>query len=388
MAIDATLGVTDLVEALHERVARTPTALGGEAGRAVRQVTRRVYGAIRGTTRVVGSALDAALARLGPLVGALPDLPQRDALVAALNGLIGDYLAETGNPLAIPMRLRDGAGALELRRDALAAALPAASATVVVAVHGLCMNDRQWSRAGHDHRVALARDLRASVVSLHYNSGLHVSTNGRELADLLEAMLAAWPVRVERLIVLGHSMGGLVARSAAHYGALAGQRWTAALDALAFLGTPHHGSPFERGGHAIDVLLESVPYAKPFARLGRVRSAGITDLRHGSVVDDDWQGRDRFARLAIVRHPIPLPAGVACTAIAGSLSASASGAGKRWRGDGVVSVASALGRHRNPRFELAIPARRRWVAPSTGHLALLASPAVYERLRSALLQRR
>ena len=386
MAIDATLGVTDLVEALHERIARTPVALGGPAGRAVRRITGHVYRAIRGTTRAVGGALDAALEQLAPLLAQLPDLPAREALVAALNGLMGDYLAETGNPLAIPMRLRSGAGTLELERDALAAALPGASTTVVVAVHGLCMNDRHGSRAGHDHRAALAHDLRATVVSLHYNTGLHVSTNGRALADLLEAMVAAWPVRLTRLIVLGHSMGGLVARSAAHYATLAGQRWTSQLDGLVFLGTPHHGSPLERGGHAIDILLESVPYAAPLARLGRVRSAGITDMRFGSVVDEDWQGRDRFARPAIVRHPIALPAGVACTGIAGSLSANVRGDDRRLRGDGIVSVASALGRHRDPRFDLALPARRGLVVPSTGHLALLASPAVHARLRVALLR--
>jgi hypothetical protein len=183
-------------------------------------------------------------------------------------------------------------------------------------------------------------------------------------------------------------MGGLVARSAAHYGALAGHGWTTALESLVFLGTPHHGSPFERGGHAVDILLDAVPYAKPFARLGRVRSAGITDMRHGSVVDEDWQGRDRFARRAIVRHPVPLPAGVTCLAIAGSLSPGPSGTIRRWRGDGIVPVASALGQHRNPRFALAIPARRRWVVASTGHLALLASPAVHARLRGALRPRR
>ena len=387
MAVDATLGVTGLVEAMHERIARTPVRLGGPVGRAVERVTGQVYRAIRGATRAVGGGLDAALERLGPLIDRLPDLPAREALVAALNGLLGDYLADRGNPLAIPMRLRRGGVPLRLTSEALAAALPDASSTVIVAVHGLCMNDRQWSRDGHDHRTALARGLRATVVSLHYNSGMHVSTSGRAFADLLEALVAAWPVRVARLIIVGHSMGGLVARSAAHYGGLAGHGWTTVLDGLVFLGTPHHGSPLERGGHEIDVLLEAVPYAAPFARLGRVRSAGITDMRDGSVVDEDWEGRDRFARRAMPRHPVPLPAGVACTAIAGSLSARIRDDGRGARGDGLVPVASALGAHRNPRFDLAIPAERRYIAASTGHLALLASAAVTERMLSALRRR-
>ena len=386
MAIDATLGVTDLVEALHARIAHTPLRLGGPAGGAVGRVTGRVYRAIRRVTRAVGGGLDAVLARLVPLVGEVPDTPAREALVAALNGVLGDYLADTGNPLAIPMRFRHDGAALDLARGALAARFPRPSSTLVVTVHGLCLNDRHWSRAGHDHGAALARDLDAAVVSLHYNSGLHVSTNGREFAASLEALVAAWPVAVARLVVVGHSMGGLLARSAAHYGALAGHRWRGVLESLVFLGTPHHGSPLERGGHAVDVFLDAVPFAAPFARLGRVRSAGITDMRHGSVVDDDWKDRDRFARRGVVRHPIPLPPGVACHAIAGSLAATVTADNRRVRGDGIVTVASALGLHRNPRFDLAIPATHRFIAASTGHLALLASAAVYARMREWLVR--
>jgi pimeloyl-ACP methyl ester carboxylesterase len=249
----------------------------------------------------VGGGVDAMLDTLAPLVRELPDTPRRDALLAALNGVLGDHLAATGNPLAIPMRLRRSRRGARPSPRALAARVPRASATVVVAVHGLCMSDRHWARDGHDHRAVLARALAADVLSLSYNTGLHVSTNGRELAALLETLVDAWPVEVKRLVVVGHSMGGLVARSAAEYGARSQHRWRDRLDSLVFLGTPHHGSPLERAGHGVDVLLESVPYAAPFARLGRVRSAGITDMRYGSVADEDWQGRDRFARGRVKR---------------------------------------------------------------------------------------
>jgi pimeloyl-ACP methyl ester carboxylesterase len=215
---------------------------------------------------------------------------------------------------------------------------------------------------------------------MHYNTGLHVSTNGRALADALESLVAAWPVPVARLVVVGHSMGGLVARSAVHYGARSHHRWIRVLDSLVFLGTPHLGAPLERAGNLVDGLLGAVPWTAPFARLGRVRSAGITDMRHGSVVDDDWVGRDRFARRGALRHPVPLPAGVACFAIAGSLSATIGGERRRMRGDGIVTVASALGLHADPRIDLAISPARRWIAPSTGHLVLLGSPRVQDRM--------
>jgi hypothetical protein len=384
LAVDATLGLTDLVEALHGRIARAPVRLTGATGDAVDRVTGQVYRAIRGVTRAVGASMDAILEQLAPLVREIPDTPRRDALVAALNGVLGDHLAATGNPLAIPMRLRRDGEAVDVAPDTLAARVARPSTTLVVAVHGLCMSDRHWARDGNDHRVTLACALDADVLSLHYNTGLHVSTNGRELAALLERLVDAWPGRVARLVVVGHSMGGLVARSAAEYGARAKHRWRGILESLVFLGTPHHGSPLERVGHGVDVLLEAVPYAAPFARLGRVRSAGITDMRHGSVVDEDWQGRDRFAPGRSRRHPVSLPAGVACHAIAGSLAAAVSADGRGMRGDGIVTIASALGRHRDPRLDLGLPPAHRWIAASTGHLALLASGAVSERMVSVL----
>ena len=157
------------------------------------------------------------------------------------------------------------------------------------------MNDLQWSRGGHDHGAALARDCGFTPVYLRYNSGQHVSINGHALAQQLQGLVDAWPVPLERCVLLGHSMGGLLARSALHYGTQAGLGWRSRVTDLVCLGTPHHGAPLERAGNWIDMLLGATPYAAPFARLGKLRSAGITDLRHGNLVDEDWVGRDRFA---------------------------------------------------------------------------------------------
>ena len=133
----------------------------------------------------------------------------------------------------------------------------------------------------------MARRWRASWASqpvyLHYNSGRHVSENGREFAALLEQLVAGWPVPVDELVIVGHSMGGLVARSACHHAEAQGQAWLASLTKLVCLGTPHHGAPLERGGRWVDVLLGLSPYVAPFARLGKARSAGITDLRFGNL---------------------------------------------------------------------------------------------------------
>ncbi len=53
-------------------------------------------------------------------------------------------------------------------------------------------------------------------VYLRYNTGLPVGRNGADLAWLLDDLVAAWPVPVRSIALVGHSMGGLVVRAAFH----------------------------------------------------------------------------------------------------------------------------------------------------------------------------
>ncbi len=414
MAVDATSGITGLVQALQARIARTPTQVAGPViGGTINGITDLGYDGVRGVTRAVGSGLDAVLRQLERALASASGEPAgddvaapargRDALVAALNGVLGDYLEETHNPLAIRMGFRKGGVALAIDAAGLAAAFPTSRPHLVVLLHGLCMNDLQWTRdtldgLSHDHGASLARDLDVTPLYLHYNSGRHISINGREFALLLESLVAAWPVPVERLTLLGHSMGGLVARSAVQCAEEAGLGWRQRLAAMVFLGTPHHGAPLERGGQWIDGLLLATGYTAPFSRLGRVRSAGITDLRHGSVRDGDWRGRNRFAHGEDTRTPRPLPQGVACHAVAATLGdgsalnarlhrdGAALGDCAALPGDGLVPVASALGQHAAERFTLGFAAGDCWVASATGHLDLLSSRAVYARVHAWLAE--
>jgi pimeloyl-ACP methyl ester carboxylesterase len=284
----------------------------------------------------------------------------------------------------LPGHGRSGGAPLVLEREALAQALPDAGPRLLVLVHGLCMNDRQWLRNGHDHGAALARDRGWTPVYLRYNSGLHVSINGHALAAQLERLLAAWPTALQRLAIVGHSMGGLVARSAVQAAERSALAWPERLGDLVFLGTPHHGAPLERAGHWVDLVLGATPYAAPFARLGRVRSAGITDLRHGHVLDEDWVGRDRFARSGDRRQPLPLPAGVRCFALAASLGAQGGTIKEKLLGDGLVPLDSALGRHADPARALAFAPDRQWIAYGMNHLDLLDRAEVYEQLKTWL----
>ncbi len=390
LAVDATTGVTDLVEAVHHAITSPPGLARKKQRGRTRGITGLVYKSIRGITYLVGGGMELAFQQVGPLLGQPVPPPEsleaeerRQAILAALNGVLGNHLAESGNPLAISMTLRSGGQELALERQSLTAAFPQPGAKLLVLVHGLCMNDLQWNRAGHDHGAALERDLGYTPVYLHYNTGLHISTNGRAFARLLETLVEQWPQPVEEIVILAHSMGGLVARSACHYAREAGYAWPHQLRKLIFLGTPHHGSPLERSGNLADVLLAAAPYAAPFSRLGQMRSAGITDLRYGSLLDEDWQGRERFAYAPDRRRIVPLPEGVRSYAIAATLGKHPRDLKGRLLGDRLVPVDSALGRHVDPDRCLAFPKAHQWVAYGMNHTDLLARSEVYERIQLA-----
>lgn len=364
--------MTNLVEAMHERIARRPGAMASSGGR-TRGLTGLVYQTVRGVTRLAGGGIDALLGLLPLATDASPTSREREALVAALNGMIGDHLARSGNPLATPMTLRLHGEVVET--------MPPECERALILVHGLCMNDLQWTRDGHDHGQALQRDLGLAPLYLRYNSGEHISTNGRELAERLEALLGAAGPQLQRVVLLCHSMGGLVARSALHHGALAQHRWPQRVSDIVFLGTPHHGAPLERAGAWLDLILGATPYAAPFTRLTKARSAGITDLRHASLLDEDWADASAALRRSWRPAALPLPAGVRCFAIAASLAHKGGHVKERALGDGLVPLDSALGRHADPARVLRFPKQHQWVGQPMNHLELLSRADAYATLR-------
>ena len=258
LAFDGVEELTRIVEGMHANIAAMSLPLGRGTDGRTRGFTGFVYDSIRLVNAGARATFDHGLGLFAPEGPA-----GSGTLLSVLNGVLGDHLAATGNPLAIPMQLRREG---EPRRR------------IVLLIHGVCMSDRGWSRNGHDHGEALARDLGVEPMYLLYNSGRPIAENGRELADVLEALLAE---RDAELTILAHSMGGLVARSACHYAAESGHAWPRRLARIVFLGTPHLGAPLERGGRWLELLLGVSPYSAPIARLGMIRGAGITDLRHG-----------------------------------------------------------------------------------------------------------
>ncbi|MEG3048887.1 MAG: hypothetical protein RR792_01700 [Thermomonas sp.] len=367
LLVDAVAGTTDLVEAVHASVLAWPRRIVGLPRRdATGGIPAIAYSAVRGIARVAGTGIDQVLGWLPTTTGEANRIPQREAAVAALNGVLGDHLQATGNPLALVARLRMAGRALVLDRTALAASHPDVGPRLLVMVHGLCMNDLQWQQGGHHHGNRLADELGFEVIHLHYNSGLPIAANGCEFSRLLQQLADAWPVPIERIAILAHSMGGLVSRAAIATAQADGSPWLERLDTLACLGTPHLGAPLERAGDLLQTLLGISTHSAPFKALGGLRSAGIQDLRHGSLH---------------AGHPA-LPAHVRDYVIAGSTQAAgARGSVRHPRGDGLVSVDSAFGEHRDPRRRLAIPDEHKLLVHATGHIALLGNAEVHARLR-------
>ena len=385
LAVEATHGVTTMAEGVHQAVWGSMAVPGGKAPGQTRGLTGFVYRAVHGVTTLVGQALEASFTKLEPvlenLVDAPPETPQREAVLAALNGVLGDRLARQNNPLATPMTLRLNGVALDWQS-------PIAPGTtlqpkVLLVIHGLCMNDLQWRSPGHqdgdapfDQGTDLAAKLGYTPIYLRYNTGLHTSENGALLSAQMELLARHWPVGVTELRVLAHSMGGLITRSALRHAELNHLQWPQRLKAIVFLGTPHHGSPLERAGNWVDVVLGTTPFSRPFAKLGQMRSAGITDLRYGLLLPGDWEGRDRFRRQPDQREHVPLPQDVACFTVAATTAKQRSPLAERILGDGLVPLDSALGQHADAARCLNFAKARQHISYNTHHMQLLSSPAV------------
>jgi pimeloyl-ACP methyl ester carboxylesterase len=209
-----------------------------------------------------------------------------------------------------------------------------------------------------------------------YNSGLHISDNGRLLATYLDELQAAWPVPVTEIALVGHSMGGLVVRAAAHQAA--DFAWAGSLRHVIGLGAPHLGAPLERlvnrGTHALGRLPETLPFAQWLNR----RSVGIKDLRHGAVLEDDWFGIDPEDRLDRC-NPATLVPGVQYSMVSATLSRKPDGV---FAHDLLVQHMSAHGSGAKRRIEFDVD--RLFHIGRRTHFDLLIDPEVYGAIRGWL----
>jgi pimeloyl-ACP methyl ester carboxylesterase len=346
-------------------------------------IANGVYAGLSGATRLAGLAADAGLGRRAVRDGRRLSASHRGALlVGALNGLIGDRLEREGSDLHQPMSVRAGGRAVPLDPTALAGAHPGAGGRMVLFLHGLMETEFAWRAGtgpgGETYATRLRRDLGCTPVELRYNSGRHISENGLSLADLLAELVARWPAEVESIALVGHSLGGLVARSACHQAAERGDPWVRRVRHVISLGTPHMGAPLAQGVHWMSAALAAVPETRPFAAFLRRRSAGIRDLRQGSLVDADWRDCDPDALRAVACQEVPLLEGATHCFVAATVTRSGRDPVGRLLGDCLVLRPSASGRSRTRR----IPFEEEYGMHigGTHHVALLNHPKVYERM--------
>lgn len=383
----ATMGVvevTDIVEAMHREIMLRP--IGRFNDRHLtnwqRGITGRIYGTVRQVMVMVGSTLATGV-RLSKKVlksqNSQP-LPERmKQLVNVINGVMGDHLVKHHNSLAIPMVLYGRYGHLQHKE---------LSGRVTILCHGLCMSHLSWnpSKSNSLGEQIISALPDTNVLYLDYNTGRRISNNGRNFSRVLQDLVENNP-NITQIDLVGHSMGGLVSRSALFYGKQQGFTWVKQVGNLITLGSPHHGALLERIGFFVQDIIAKLPFAGSLAKLGDLRSAGIIDLRHGSIREEDWKSLEgRSVLPPEFRHPARLPSHVHTYFIAGTLAeAHFESKASMLLGDGLVTIESALGEHPGE-HELFVPEGRKAIFYGVSHYELLYSDRVYEQVVTWLVE--
>jgi pimeloyl-ACP methyl ester carboxylesterase len=335
------------------------------------------YGAVDASLKAIPRVAGTALGQAAPAHAArMADSPVGGMALAALNGFWGDAIARGAAGVALELTVRRGGREVETDSPGLANAYPDATPRLAVFVHGLCEDEQAWSMSGRrPYGARLHDELGYTPVYVRYNTGLHVSDNGRRLAEVLEHVVGGWPVGVEEVVLVGHSMGGLVARSACHYGERDGRRWVRPVRHVFCLGTPHLGAPLERAANRAGHVLGRLAETRPFADLLNARSAGIKDLRFGSCIEEDWRDCDPDEYLEDRCNEVPFLPEASYYFIGATLTRNRDSR----IGDLLVQYVSASGD--GPKRRIPFEADNGRHLGGLNHFQLLNHPAVYEQLR-------
>ncbi len=412
LAAEGFAGLTREIRELHGTVVERVFGTLGASAEPVRVLHDGIADAAYGAVRRCGAGAARAGGRLAgraqpPDAVSLEASPRGRLALGALNGACGDTLAHRSGPLAVQMEVRAAHRPVALEPAALAAAHPGAAPRLAIFLHGLCETEDAWS-LGADCRPTYGERLRADAgytpVYVRYNTGRHISANGRELAALLDRLVEGWPVPVAEIALIGHSMGGLVARSACHYGA--GRDAIARVRHVFALGAPHHGAQLERLAHAAGAALHRLPETRALSRALTLRSVGIRDLYHGYLVDEDWESFDPDAFLVAAAREIPFLATASHYFVAATVTRDPDAPLGRAFGDLLVSRPSAwavaqgtTAGAESPRGRFAWAQRRRTErlrfpvdhyrsVGAANHFDLLNHPAVGEQLVRWIAARR
>ena len=385
-------GGVELIEDLHMAIAKRsfgPPRPGARSAQIAHDRTANtVYGILAGASRAMPRlAASVVAARVSPTASPLGASPAGNATVGALNGMWGDRLADSSSSLAFDMTVRHRNENLALTVESVGTAFPAATGRLAVFVHGLCETDDSWRPSSSKQRKTgafdfgerLTADTGSTPVHIRYNSGLHVSDNGAALDRLLDDLIAVWPVPVSDVALIGHSMGGLVARSACHQGAQRNASWIDHIHHVVCLGTPHLGAPLERGTNAVSWILDRIPETKGLARMLNARSVGVKDLRFGSLLEDDWKGVDPDEFLTDRCNEVPFLSNVTYYFIGVTVTRNKHHPLGMLVGDLLVQFPSASGNGGRRTIPFGIDNGQH--LGGLNHFDLLSHPDVYEQLQ-------
>lgn len=300
-----------------------------------------------------------------------------------INGAVGDYLHAQQNGLGIGMALYAENRPLPLTREALLQLHPQPTAKLCVLVHGLGCNEGSWAyrdpaspERERSYGAGLAADLGFTPLFVRYNTGLAIAKNGQHLTDLLDALLAAYPIPVEELVLIGHSMGGLVIRHACHRGAQHHSPWVSHVRQVFYLGSPHDGAPLALLGEIATQVLYAVP--NPITRLigdiFNLRSQGVKDLRAAPLLEASHAG-------AAPRQAVPWLSSAQHYLIFGTLTEDPRHLVAILLGDGLVLVPAMPA---TPPDDAGLyPILRDHIVcfAQTDHIQLACDPKVYQQIR-------
>lgn len=354
------------VEGMHMAIIDRWFGMAGPAlqpaHRLVGGLTSSVYRAVRFGSSALGSAISLASELAGGDTDSRPiwETNKGRYVQSIFNGVWGDRLESEESSLRIELGLRDANGShINASRSSLSRAFPDATGRLLVLAHGFSETERFWRSDLGSTLTEELQDDGFSLLRLRYNTGRDVAENGQDLADLLEDVWLEWPVPIEEVALIGHSMGGLVNQSAVEAGRTRGHRWADLTTHLVAVGTPHLGSPIEKGVQVVSRGLGLFKETRPLAAFVDGRSAGIKALRHGVN---------------------KRPRGVQYHSVAGAITKQPTNPVGVLVGDLVVRVNSALGNSRQqeaePSSTLVVGARH--------HGSLLDDPDVTSQIRSWL----
>lgn len=361
--------VTTPVEGIHRAILDRWFRMAGPNIDPARRMADGATASIYQSIRLGGTALGTAVSAGAGLAGRyrkLRPLWETDKgryVQSIFNGVWGDRFDEDSTSFSIELGLRDPDGnPVSTTVDALNSAFPEPKGRLVVMVHGFAETEKYWR---HGELSSLTRQLEAdgfSVLLLRYNTGRTIAANGSDLANLLDELRLAWPVPVTDIALVGHSMGGLVARSAVVAANDSGLRWAELSNNVVAIAAPHSGTPIEKAVAALSSSMGIARESRPLKTFLDQRSAGIQDLRYGIDASSDSLGSSKYR------------------VVAGAITTAPTNPTGRAFGDLVVRVKSATGSGRRRK----VPSTGVLVVGGRNHADLAHDPEVVSQIRTWL----